>query len=222
MASGGAPEPEPEVTSSGPNAGRYMATTFTRKRWKDLREAWASQHAVEARAQEVKSSPKRRALQKAAKLAESALLVAEAEEGLRVSKLRSALQAAADATTLTKALDHARDVETFARAIVDDELNDEEDAFRAVSSAEADIDASLAQDIADTLSGFAMVIQALEKVAPRMHKPETPPADSIVKTLSALIKKHADEIRESIDAEREVELLRNKLGKIVGGKSRKV
>jgi hypothetical protein len=133
MASGGAPEPEPEVTSTGPNAGRYTATTFTRKRWKEMEEAWAAQKAAEARSLEVNSGPKRRQLQKATKLAEHALLIAEAENELRVSKLKNALQASADAGTLTKALMHAKQAQEIAEAMIED-IEDEESTIMLLLS----------------------------------------------------------------------------------------
>jgi hypothetical protein len=116
---------EPAVDSSGPGAGRYMATTFTRKRWKEMEQAWAAQKAAEARSLEVNSGPKRRQLQKATKLAEHALLIAEAENELRVTKLKVALQAAADAGTLTKALIHAKQAQEIAEAMIED-IEDEE------------------------------------------------------------------------------------------------
>ena len=116
-------------------AGRAVATTFTRKRWKEIEAAWKAQYAAEERVIELEPSvEERRELHLANKLAEYAILLAEAENELNVTKLKNALAAEAGARTLNAALQDARRVSIVAKFMIQQVEDDEEDSIMLLLS----------------------------------------------------------------------------------------
>jgi hypothetical protein len=143
---GAEPEPpEPPVVTPPDAGGRIVGGTFSRKKWREVKEkwrlelleAWEAQERVENAARELKAKTKRKLeLAKAAQLAEQALLEAEVDkviEGARLRQLALALEGAASARKSSEAVAAAQRAITLARAIIR-ELEDEEDTILLLSS----------------------------------------------------------------------------------------
>ncbi len=128
------PPAEPEV------GGRIVGGTFSRKRWRELLEAWQAQerleqHAMEAAADAKKEADKRKvdALQKAAKISELALASANAHADMQVTALVNALNAVAAATRVAEQIKHANRVARISRIMIE-EAEDEEFALTLILS----------------------------------------------------------------------------------------
>jgi hypothetical protein len=131
--------PSPDVGSS------ISGGTFSRKRWREVREewrrelleAWEAQELVENAARELQAKTKRKLeLAKAAQLAEQALLEAETTKVIEAARLRQltlALEGAVSARKSSEAVAAAHRAITLARAIIRD-LEDEEDVILLLSS----------------------------------------------------------------------------------------
>lgn len=97
---------------------------FSRKDWKELREAIAAQAALEAKAQEV-TGKRREALERAAQAAESAILSVEDEEtaahSAELIRLKNVMNAATGAAKLADVVKTANVATAYALEMDDEE-----------------------------------------------------------------------------------------------------
>jgi L-lactate utilization protein LutC len=116
------------VTPEPPSVGSSISGgTFSRKRWRELKDAWEAQAAAEMAAAELKAKTKRKVtLAKAARLAEAAINQAHADERIRVGALTRALEAAADATKAAIAIREAQHAIAISLAIIRDQEDEDE------------------------------------------------------------------------------------------------
>lgn len=131
---GAAPVPSPGTVATG---GHIVATTFTRKKWRELQaELQAVQDAEQAaldRVEEIKSEKAKAAAEEKMAVARMALAAA-AEDEDRLRKMRSALEAVAGARRATQLISALSLLNARSRAIIrlKEDEDDEEDAIEAL------------------------------------------------------------------------------------------
>lgn len=108
-------------TPSNPG-GRISGATFSRKKWRELREAIAAQAALERRAQE-HTGKRRTVLARAAESADQAITAIENSEGrsAELAQLTRAMEAACGAVKVAETIRLANAAYAFAEQMRDDD-----------------------------------------------------------------------------------------------------
>lgn len=116
----------PQTGATG--GDRIVGGTFTRKKWREFKEAEAAKRALEEKALELNSDKPRKKIISAVRVVEEAIDLASMEEAANLAKLTAALEAAVGAKRIADTIKQAETAKRYAKAIIE-EIEDEEDSI---------------------------------------------------------------------------------------------